>query len=283
MRKRAYAILVRMKGGEAQSRGFTILEVMVVLAISGMIFLIASFFISGKQRQTQFNQGIRDAQVQIQQIINEVSSGYFPDANNFSCTQTPSGPSFSTIVQNGQGTNSGCIFLGKVVQFATGTNDPERLSVLTVAGNQNDASGNSVTSLSSAFPTVVPTNISGALTTDLLENGITTKWIHYNGAQSAGAIAFVASLASSLATNGLVTGSLQVDAIPVDNTSLGMTTAQMATAVNNNLGSSTQDPASGIQICLVSGTTQQSGLLTIGGSGRTLGVNLSIKGNQTCT
>ena len=165
----------------------------------------------------------------------------------------------------------------------TGVADPEQLSVLTVAGNQKDVAGNVVTSLTSAFPTVVPTNIGGALTTDLFENGITTKWIHYNGLQTAGAVGFVAALSSSVAGNGLVTGSLQVSAVPVSGTSLGMSLTQMTTAINSNLGTSTQNPATGVQICLVSGTTQQSGLLTIGGSGRTLGVNLSIKGNLTCT
>ena len=283
MRKNAYAILEPMKGGETDSRGFTIVETMIVLAVSGLIFLIAAFFIAGKQRETQFNQGIRDAQAQLQQIINEVATGFYPDSNNFSCTPGATGPTFSTVIQTGQGSNSGCIFLGKAIQFQTGTNDPEQLSVLTIAGNQNDSSGDTVTDLSTAFPKVVPTSIGGALTTDLLENGITTKWIHFNGGASAGAIAFVAALNPSVANNGLTTGTLQVSAVPVNGTSLGMSTAAMTAAINANLTTSTQNPSAGVQVCLVSGTTQESGLITIGGSGRSLGVNLSIRENQTCS
>ena len=65
--------------------GFTVIEVMIVLAVTGLLFISSVALISGKQNQTAFDQSIRQIQSQIQQIINEVSIGFYPNLGDVQC------------------------------------------------------------------------------------------------------------------------------------------------------------------------------------------------------
>jgi len=114
-------------------------EVMIFLAVSGFMFIVAAAFVSGKQSNAEFRQGMNDIASQIQQVINDVSDGHYP-SGSFTCTPGgSSGPTFSSG-STGQGANQGCMFLGQVMQFdiqdSLGTNHPDEYNVYTVAGNQ---------------------------------------------------------------------------------------------------------------------------------------------------
>jgi hypothetical protein len=74
----------------------------------------------------------------------------------------------------------------------------------------------------------------------------------------------------------------QLDFISVSNTTLGMTEEVAAEALDANITTSPVNPAGGARICFVSGGTDQSGLITIGGSGQGLSVTLDIWSDQTC-
>jgi type II secretory pathway pseudopilin PulG len=137
------AILKPMKRGgyRADAAAFTIVEVMIVLAVSGLILLSAISLVNGRQNRTEFSTGINDLQQQIQQIINETASGYYPNGQDFTCSAATSGTLTPVTLANGsgaQGTNAGCIFLGKVVQFGLGNTNagPSQLGVLPLVGNQ---------------------------------------------------------------------------------------------------------------------------------------------------
>src|SRR5688572_7392102 len=73
-------------------RGFTVIEVLIVMVVTGMLFVSAAILIAGRRAQTEFNQGIRQVQSQIQQVISEVATGYYPNPNTFRCTPGDSGP-----------------------------------------------------------------------------------------------------------------------------------------------------------------------------------------------
>src|SRR5690242_5295921 len=103
--------------------GFTIVETLIVLAVTGALFLVAVLAVGGKQNETEFQQGINDANSSVQQLINQVQSGNYQAANNLSCDGgtgsvqiTASGSS-----TNSEGTSHDCVFEGKVVQFYNGT------------------------------------------------------------------------------------------------------------------------------------------------------------------
>src|SRR5262249_49848375 len=148
-----------------ESRGFTIIEVLIVLAVTGGLFVAAATMISGRQNQTAFDQAIRQIQAQIQQTIDDVAAGYYPNRANFQCT--PGGPGLPpplTSAASNQGTNSGCIFRGKALQFAVGTADPQQFVTYTIAGlQQGGASGAESANLTEAKPAIVAPGITHAL------------------------------------------------------------------------------------------------------------------------
>src|SRR6266511_2117091 len=119
----AYGILETMKGGK-KARGFTVVETLIVLAVTGGLFVAIAATLSGRQNRTQFTQAIQEIQSQIQQVVNDVGSGYFPSTNNFSCSATLAGPSIATGSAE-QGSNAGCVFIGKAIQFGVAGTDPE--------------------------------------------------------------------------------------------------------------------------------------------------------------
>lgn len=291
----AYGILMGMKGGlqgrfrviraykpELKTSGFTIIETLIVLAVSGALFVATAVTLSGRQQRTQFEQSIQEVRSQIQQTINEVATGYYPNMNNFSCTAGASGPVFGAGSTE-QGANKGCVFLGKVIQFKMAGTDPEEMRVFSVAGLQKNSAGNEVTTYTEAMPKIVsyPDATSASDRKQLLY-GLTTNEVYYGAVKTnIGAIAFVNSLAQ-YSSGSIVSGAQQVNLIPINQTFLDATVSGSVSAIENRFTTSPVNPANGAHICFVSGATNQSGLITIGSNGRQLSVTLSIKGNRTC-
>jgi prepilin-type N-terminal cleavage/methylation domain-containing protein len=123
-----------MKGARTPG-GYTIIEVMIVLAVSAVMFLIAASFISGKEEATSFPQGVNQLASSIQNTVSQVSDGQYSDVD-LSCN---SGGSSLTISLNPQptdtqGTQYQCIFLGKIDQFFSNTTGSLTYNTYTVAG-----------------------------------------------------------------------------------------------------------------------------------------------------
>jgi type II secretory pathway pseudopilin PulG len=145
-----------MKGGK-QALGFTILETMIVLAVSGLLLISALALISGKQGTAEFQTAINDLQQQIQQVINQTESGYYPSQSDFTCTAMPGmAPVIDTNTNVSRGTNSDCLLLGNVIYFGPG-NTTNSYSVYPMAAYRLTTSANpiEVTSLAEAQPTAI--------------------------------------------------------------------------------------------------------------------------------
>lgn len=280
----AYGILERMKGGK-KARGFTVMETLIVLAVTGGLFLAVAATLSGRQQRTQFEQAINDVRSQIQQVVNDVGTGFYPSLANFRCTAGASGP----VIVSGsidQGENAGCIFMGKVIQFRVNGTDPEEYRIYSTAGLQRTTTGDEVATYAQARPRVLSPSTSSPSVPDITEKkklqfGLTTLWMR-NGAANIGAVGFINKLAT-YSSGSIVSGAQQVDVVPVNGTSLNATQLAGAQSINANLQTSTPNPANGVTMCFVSGGTNQSGLITIGSNGRQLSVTLSIRSNRTCT
>lgn len=123
-----------MRGGKnKQPLGYTIIEVMIVLAVSGVIFVIAANFINGKQQRTAFNQGVNETASRIQATINQVADGQYSDIPfNCSASSTPLRITAASDSTNSQGTNSDCVFIGKFWQMAFDGN-PAQYEVFSLA------------------------------------------------------------------------------------------------------------------------------------------------------
>lgn len=120
------------------SDGYTIIEVMIFLAISLVIAASSWSLISGKQAETEFNQKMRDTQSKIQDWINDVSTGFTGgDPSQQSCTISAiHRPQLQT---GGPSSTPNCIFLGKAIQFTdpsySGTpNQDEELYTYSIFG-----------------------------------------------------------------------------------------------------------------------------------------------------
>lgn len=131
-----------MKGGFKRSPGilgFTIVEVMVFLAISGITFIIAASFISGKEAQAEYNTGMNQANLQVQTIINNVSNGNYalPAGAALGCSFSGGRPYVTKIApQPNNVAMEGCTFVGTVLE-PNYNSSPYQYYLYTVAGCQN--------------------------------------------------------------------------------------------------------------------------------------------------
>lgn len=101
--------------------GYTIVEVMIFLAISAALLFSASALISGRQQRTQFNQSVVQLDQDLQDLFNDVATGYYPTQNGFECHAEYRRylghfvPVITDTKNIGQGKNSGCTFTGKLI------------------------------------------------------------------------------------------------------------------------------------------------------------------------
>lgn len=124
--------------------GFTIIEVMTVLAISGVMLIGAVSLVQTQNVRSQFSQSISDLDSKLNKYITDLHSAVDETAEAFKCTgYNPAIGNLNTrpIVasgSNGVGGNGDCLFLGKAFQVnpgASGGND-NNVYVYTVVGNR---------------------------------------------------------------------------------------------------------------------------------------------------
>jgi len=114
--------------------GFTIIEVMIFLAVSGVMFLVAASFITDKEAQAEFTQGINAANAEVVTVINNVSNGNYPFPSTVGLDCVADGSSGVTIsVTSSPSTSPNCSFIGEVLQPETNRN-PDIYTIYTVAG-----------------------------------------------------------------------------------------------------------------------------------------------------
>lgn len=105
-------------GGVRGTKGYTIIEVMIFMVVSGGLLVSVLGSISGQQQKTRFQTGVRDFESQIQDMINDVETGYYPS--------------------NGDpGTTATKIFIGKGIQFykSPATNGNTSYREITIQAN----------------------------------------------------------------------------------------------------------------------------------------------------
>lgn len=151
-----------MSGGknkQPRGSGYTIIEVLIFLAVSGLMFLSAVLFISGKQGNAEFQQGMNDLNNQIKTVINDVANGYYPTSQDFTCktASNVSPPAFTHLAAGTQeaGSNADCTFMGKVMQFGFHSTQGVGYKIYSVAGRRfaTGSSDSPPLSFSQAMPT----------------------------------------------------------------------------------------------------------------------------------
>jgi len=164
-----------MNGGKRPAFGYTIIEVLIVLAVSGVLFGVAATAVSGKQQKTAFRTGVYEMAARVQGIIDDVTNGKYSDIP-LTCTGNP--PTITTAASDQQGKNRGCVFLGKAVFFPATAKSTYQ--VYSVAGNRLNGSGKPATTIAEAQPTAI-----GALTVkEIVPQNLDVFWVEINGSDA---------------------------------------------------------------------------------------------------
>lgn len=248
-----------MRGGR-RPFGYTIVEVMVVLAISGVMFVIAASFIAGKQAQTAFTEGTNELASRLQATISEVNDGQYSDII-LHCTLGATQLNFDTSIQQQTGTNAPCVFVGKFLHFSEG-GDSTKYETFDLAGARCVASvtGQCVTTLDGP-PAVTAVELGDDLTThDVIPQGLyisdpvnntPVQVTDTNGVtHNVYGFGFAQSLGVPDGRGGFVSGGQTISMIYSD--SLGSSGLQEDMAASALIG--TLKPASSATVCVTDGT-----------------------------
>jgi type II secretory pathway pseudopilin PulG len=259
---------------QANSAGFTIVETMVVLAVTGVLFATIALTLSSRQQSNEFTQAIQDVRSQVQQTIANVQSGYYTSKGSYNCTDSGS----SLLISGGSnqlGTNKACVFLGDVIQF-----NSDNMVIYPIAGRRtaDDLSSSSATPIVGADGT-------DESSTYALKYGVTpVKMVYSNGVSSVPSGAFGVLSPAGEDSSGTGAANLNIDiyGLPGTQKDDSSPVSNITSALG---GGAVVNPSGGVKICFQSGTTKEYGLMTIGQNNRQLNVHLDImptQGNTDC-
>jgi prepilin-type N-terminal cleavage/methylation domain-containing protein len=245
-----------LKRQKIGAKGYTIIELLIVLSVMGGLFASVAILLSGKQRVTEFTQAVRDYEAKIQSVASDVAAGNFR-SGEFNCSAGSTGHvDFLPAPVSDAGTNKGCLFLGKVI--TTGSSDSD---IFTVAGRQYMADNvTDVKTVADAIPWTVysPVDITEAYAHKF---GMMIKNVYtIPNNQSVGGFGFLLQLGGSGAGNP-DTGSRGVLLYSVTGTSSPNANGRAANAglINTTLTAA----STGIRVCLWDGGSHK-GEITIG-------------------
>ena len=261
-----------MKCG-SKPKGFTIVETMIFLAVSGALLFSAMSLMSGSQGRAQFNDALNDVQQQIDIAASDLSTGYYGGSETVSCT-APGG--VITINQESlnseRGANQSCQFIGRLITFPS---DINAMDIQSIVGLTKSA-GQDVTSLSSAKPQV----FTASSNTIKFKYGLRLENIKI-GQQTPlkRSVGFFTAFPKedAIGSGILASGSLQNDfAVLNQDDLLSNDYLQSYDAPQSTI----KNPSDGITLCFSSGTNSQIARITIGGSGRSATTTREIGGGQ---
>lgn len=103
--------------------GFTIVESLLALGVTAVLFVAVIGTISGRQSKIQFSQGMRDLSSSISDVLNDVATGYFPTISGLTCVAGSDNAApqlgYDASIGDTTGTRKDCVFAGKVIQIGT--------------------------------------------------------------------------------------------------------------------------------------------------------------------
>lgn len=88
--------------------GYTITETLIVLAVTGMLFLTTTLLIQGQVEKNRYQDSMRQAQQTLQAAVKDTENGYFPGAVGTNSNMVFVGKRISYCGGNGGGVTDGC-------------------------------------------------------------------------------------------------------------------------------------------------------------------------------
>ncbi len=287
-------LIIKRTNIKQAERGFTIIEISIVLAVSGFLIIYAINSVFGKPANGRFHTSTSDFQTSMEQIINQTTNGQYT-GGNYTCIPVNGGGAPPNVSSGSgtQGANSGCIFLGNVIQFnpnVSGKSNTAQYSVYPVAGNQYDGTSPSET-IAQAYPIMI--TVSNTSQTLSVENGLKVVSVYAQTSSTGSHISTTAigilsgdsvgNLYTSNASGSLNSGS-EPSSLYYDSNSPG---SQYTTGVGITAGTLNSDVtnlshfayAAQVTICIANNT--QSASLQIGENGG-LNDTLRVFKDTTC-
>jgi type II secretory pathway pseudopilin PulG len=93
-----------------KQNGYTIVETLIVLAVTGTMFVVTVVLVSGQISRYQFRDGVLGSQQSIQSVLNDVQTGYFGLANSTTAACNSG--------SNSEPGDSNCVYIGKSISIS---------------------------------------------------------------------------------------------------------------------------------------------------------------------
>lgn len=146
--------------------GYTIIEVLIVLAITGVILISAVGLINSLAPSAQFSQSMQDMKSKIESVVKGVDNTTYPATDKYNCSVVSGAPALTPVAAgttHEAGTSDSCIFIGKALWIPPSPAGAS-LYIFSILGKRADASGANVTNYLAANPTAAVSTIGGELT-----------------------------------------------------------------------------------------------------------------------
>lgn len=114
--------------------GYTLIEALIVIAVTSTIFVGAVRIFDGARDDVDFMQAKADIDSKIKGYVNEVSTGVFDGSTSYSCQRDSTG--YPILISPTPSISAQCIYLGKALQAIDGSNV---IYVYDVLGLKNNA------------------------------------------------------------------------------------------------------------------------------------------------
>jgi hypothetical protein len=301
------------KKNQTSRNGFTIIETMIFLAISGLMVAVTINSIIGKQGNTEFKTGLNILRDNLSLSLTNILNGNYQLPSGHYCLAGSAQPEISTTPSS----SGSCTFLGEVVSFEAKT-----YTVYTVLGRTHETSNPNLlaTNITQAMPSVsplisqsfqIPESIqikclgvlesklssanSGCQGSQPIGSFALISFTGFNGENSSGTSLQAYQGSSTSGTPILNNGSLQVELIPIPDSSLNNKPSVISSLISN-LNNCTDNintvcigkyqepinPQNGIILCLNSGTNNESSDLIFGGNNSPSSVTIKLFGSPGC-
>lgn len=104
--------------GYRRSGGYTIVETMIFLAVSGALFASAMALVNGRQARTEFASNVRNFETQLNDLANDVANGYFAVTSQAGRQVQCYTSGLAIVISETPSMQRGCILIGKTIQFS---------------------------------------------------------------------------------------------------------------------------------------------------------------------
>jgi type II secretory pathway pseudopilin PulG len=139
--------------------GYTLIEVMIFLAISSVILVMGVYSVRGQTAHTEFATSVNEVNVKFQQWIDDVANGYSSNSsvpgapNGFTCTiqGNPKHPHLTNNTSTERGYNSDCIFMGKAI-LVNDTKFNNQIFAIPIVGLRTNGAGDLTSTIVDAGP-----------------------------------------------------------------------------------------------------------------------------------